>query len=147
MKISSKGEYGIRALFHLALHYGEGPIQSKEIAKEEAIPENYLDQLLIILRKAGLVKSRRGPQGGHFLARPPAQISLGEALAVLEGSTAPMACVEEGAKIDCPLAEACILRDIWRELKQATDRILDTTTLDDMCRSKLQREGLSMYYI
>ena len=71
MRISSKGEYGLRALFDLAQRYGEGPIQSHDIHLRQGIDENYLNQILIVLRKAGLIDSVRGPQGGHRLARPP----------------------------------------------------------------------------
>jgi Rrf2 family protein len=76
MRISSKGEYGLRALFDLAQRYGEGPIQSDDIAARQGIPANYLNQMLILLRRAGLIDSLRGPQGGHMLARSPEQINL-----------------------------------------------------------------------
>jgi len=71
MKISTRGEYGIRAMMELAQRYGEGYVQSSTIAEVRDVPENYLYQLLITLRKAGLIRSRRGPKGGHMLARPP----------------------------------------------------------------------------
>src|SRR4051794_22155275 len=76
VRISTKGDYGVRALVELAHHYGEGPVQSAEIAGRQGIPEPYLDQILTTMRRAGLIRSVRGPQGGHTLARPPAEIHL-----------------------------------------------------------------------
>jgi len=100
-----------------------------------------------MLRKAGLVTSKRGPQGGHSLARPPAQINLAEAVLALEGSTAPTACVDDNTIRKCPIAEQCALRQIWRQVKQATDTILENTTLEDLCRLQQELEGRLMYYI
>src|SRR3712207_4861160 len=85
MRLSIKGDYGVRALIDLAERTGQGPVQSEAIAKRQGISEAYLDQLLTQLRRAGLVRSVRGPRGGHELARSPEQITLDEALAALEG--------------------------------------------------------------
>jgi len=89
MHISSKGDYGIRALFDLAQHDGAGPVQSRDIHQRQAIDDDYLNQILLSLRKAGLIESIRGPQGGHQLARPPAQITVLDALQALEGPLLP----------------------------------------------------------
>ncbi|MFO7169688.1 MAG: Rrf2 family transcriptional regulator, partial [Chloroflexota bacterium] len=89
MRISSKGEYGLRAMLDLAQRYGEGPVQSRDIHLRQGVDENYLNQILILLRRAGLIESVRGPQGGHRLARPPTQISVLEALIALEGPLLP----------------------------------------------------------
>ena len=97
MRISSKGEYGLRALFDLAQRYGEGPVQSHDIHERQGIDENYLNQILILLRKAGLIESVRGPQGGHRLARPPAQITLLEMVTALEGPLLPGDSAREGS--------------------------------------------------
>ena len=85
MKIPMKVDYGVRALVELAGHYGERPLQTAEIASRQAIPEAYLDQLLTTLHKFGLIRSRRGPQGGHTLAKDPMDIDLGMVMATLEG--------------------------------------------------------------
>jgi Rrf2 family protein len=146
MRVSSKGDYGLRALFDLALHYGESPVQSADIAKRQDIPEAYLNQLLIILRRAGLIKSVRGPQGGHVLAREPGEIDLAEAIAALEGSSAPVDCVD-GSDVDCGMVARCVLRPIWQQVYDATDRILRSTSLADLCRSFRERQEKVMYYI
>src|SRR5512146_3236341 len=95
MKVSSRGEYGLRALYDLAEHYAQGAIPSADIARRQHIPPNYLNQLLIVLRRSGLISSERGRHGGHRLARPPQQITLSEAVQVLDGSTAPVDCVDD----------------------------------------------------
>lgn len=140
MKISTRGEYGLRALTELAMRYGEGPIQSAEIASRQEIPENYLNQLLISLRRGGLIRSLRGPQGGHLLSKPPTQITVAEAVAVLEGPTAPMPCVEDEENPDCQRITLCALRNLWLELKAATDSVLGSMTLDQLCHGQDERE-------
>lgn len=150
MRISSRSEYGTRALLELALRYGEGPIQSAEIAARQGIPENYLNQLLVTLRKGSFIRSLRGPQGGHLLARPPEEIDLGEVISVLDGSTAPMSCADMGVAIDCEFDSLCVLQDVWYRVKEAIDEVLNSTSLDDLCKSHREREQLSqglMYYI
>ncbi len=146
MKISSKGEYGLRALLDLAQHYGQAPVTSADIAARQRIPEAYLNQLLITLRKAGLVRSVRGPQGGHVLARSPARITLAEAVVALEGSFSPAEGLDAPAPPDEPL-EAGILREVWREVEAAIGEMLASLTLDDLCQRKLAREQQIMYYI
>lgn len=145
MRISSKGEYGLRALFDLALRYGMGPIRSREIAERQAIDENYLNQLLIQLRRAGLIQSQRGPQGGHLLARLPAEITLLEALRALEG---PIIDRSEGLE---PLHgdDAAVLGDIWQGLREAAETFLASMTLEDLIQRKGERarDGQTMYHI
>src|ERR1700680_4638252 len=97
MKVSTKGDYGIRALIELAVHYGEGTIKSAEIAARQRIPEPYLDQLLTTLRRAGFIRSVRGPQGGHELIREPSTIRMREVLGALEGSLNPIDCLDESS--------------------------------------------------
>jgi len=144
MRISSKGDYGVRALLDLALHYGQGPVRSREIAERQAIDEHYLNQLLIQLRRAGLVQSVRGPQGGHVLARPPAEITMRDALLALEG---PLVELAEGVQPSPQADEAAVLDSVWRGLRHAVDEFLAQQTLEDLAQRKRQREGNTMYYI
>lgn len=131
MKVSTRAEYGIRALIDLAQHIGEGPVQSHEIARRQGLPEPYLNQLLTTLRRAGLVQSKRGPSGGHMLARAPEGVTIGEAFLVLEGSVAPWMCVEE-EDAHCIYAPGCGLRPVWQAVKTATEDVLNRTTLADI---------------
>lgn len=128
MRVSSRGEYGLRALYDLAQHYTDGPVPSSDIAKRQSIPPNYLNQLLISLRRSGLIHSERGRNGGHYLARPPHEITLGEAVHVLDGTTAPKECVEDASVC----TDHCTYCDVWREVKSATDSILARKTLADV---------------
>ncbi|MBM3189767.1 MAG: Rrf2 family transcriptional regulator [Chloroflexi bacterium] len=139
MRISTKGEYGIRAMIELSCRHGQGYIQSSEIAGVREIPENYLYQLLITLRKAGLIRSRRGPQGGHMLARPPERISLVEVIVALEGPLDPVACVQEGITDMCPFCECCAVRDVWLEIASVTEAILRRTTFADLVLAEARK--------
>lgn len=146
MRISSKGDYGLRALFDLAQHYGEGPVQSDEIATRQGIPVNYLNQLLITMRRAGLIDSLRGPQGGHMLARRPETITLLDALNALEGPLLPSEPTREDLSLTQPDDHA-LIDTIWQELRGRIEQILAETSLDDLCQRKRQGSGNVMYYI
>jgi Rrf2 family protein len=146
MRISSKGEYGIRALFDLAQHYGQGMIQSDDIATRQGIPVNYLNQMLITLRKAGLIESQRGPQGGHILAREPEQITLLEALVALEGALILHDTTREDLSPAQP-EDGEFINEVWDELRTTIETTLHSITLEDLCQRKRQRTGHMMYYI
>jgi Rrf2 family protein len=147
MRITSRGEYGLRALLDLAQRYGSSvPVTVAEMAARQQIPEAYLNQLLIVLRKSGLVRSVRGPEGGHMLRRSPAQITLAEAVVALEGSISPAKGLDAPAGPGEPL-EAALLRDVWRQTEKAIRDVLESVTLEDLCQRKLAREQQTMYYI
>jgi len=134
MRISSRGEYGLRALIDLAQHYGEGPVPCADIATRQKIPRDYLNQLMLILRDAGFIQSLRGPGGGHWLARSPDEIQASEALAALEGSLDPRNCVDEAVAEVCTLSSQCGLRAMWLDLKSAVEEVLGSRTLADLCQ-------------
>jgi Rrf2 family protein len=123
-------DYGVRALVELAEQYGRKSIQTVEIANRQNIPEPYLEQLLTTLGKFGLVKSRRGPHGGHVLAKAPDEISLGMVMVGLEGSTAPLDCIAEPA--ECSLSSNCIQREVWKSVEDAVQGVLGSTTIADL---------------
>ena len=145
MKLSMKGDYGIRALTDLAEHYGEGQVQSRDIAERQEIPEPYLDQLLTILRKAGFINSRRGPQGGHMLARDPESISLSEVIGALEGSIATIGCLD--GTISCNFSGRCGQQEIWQLITESSQKILDSTSVGNLLERQKARQQRSMYYI
>ena len=133
MKISSRGEYGVRAMVALAHHYGSGPMSVAAVARASAVPPAYLEQLIGPLRKAGLVESKRGAQGGYQLSRPPASIRVGDVYRVMEGPVAPMDCVsEDPADQTCPLIEGCETRPVWLKVRDSIVEALDSTTLADL---------------
>jgi Rrf2 family protein len=141
MKISTKGEYGIRAMLYIAMQSERGrPVTSHEIADRQGIPEPYLRQILALLSKDRLVHSNRGPQGGHVLGRPASQISLRHILLILEGQTTP---IDQILALPCTIdvgSEHCVIREVFLEVKEAVDRILSSTTLHDLAAR--QREIL-----
>ena len=147
MKLSTKGRYVMRAMLNLALHYGEGPILLKEVAKRERISERYLEQIILPLKAAGLVNSTRGARGGFILAKPPSQIRLIEVMQVSEGLIALVECVSDPEV--CSHASVCVTRDIWSEMKKAMNGILESTTLQDLVERQREKEQpkARMYYI
>jgi Rrf2 family cysteine metabolism transcriptional repressor len=146
MRISSRGEYGLRALIDLAQRDDAGPIPSGDLAARQQIPEPYLNHLLLALRQAGLVRSVRGPQGGHELARRPESITLAEAVVALEGTYSPAENLDSPPEPGMPL-EAEILREVWRQVEAAIGEVLESITLEALCQRKLAREQQIMYYI
>lgn len=132
MRLSTKGRYGVTAMFDLAIKYGQGPVSIKEISKSQDISESYLEQLFALLRKSGLIKSVRGAQGGYILANDPADISVGDIIRVLEGSMAPTDCVIEDSPAHCAKSSTCVTRDIWLEIRDKINDVIDDITLANM---------------
>ena len=131
MKVSTKGDYGIRAIIELAHRYGDPkPTQSGEIAARQAIPESYLEQLLTTLRRAGFVRSVRGPQGGHILVRDPEALPVSEVIEALEGSILPIDCLDDSSA--CSKAGGCAQREMWQAVRQAILGVLESTTVADL---------------
>ena len=147
MKLSTRGRYGTRALLELALHQGEGPVLLKDISRRQQIPLQYLEHLITPLIAAGIVLSTRGPRGGVSLAKPPEEIRLSEVIQLLEGSIAPVECINNPGV--CSRSELCATRDIWGEMKKAMNGVLESTTLQDLVERQ-RRKGYPeevMYYI
>ncbi|MGI6706934.1 MAG: RrF2 family transcriptional regulator [Clostridia bacterium] len=149
MKLSTKGRYGVKAMFDLALHYGDGPIPLKNVAERQGISEPYLEQLISVLRKSGLVKSVRGAQGGYLLNMEPSQITVGDILKVLEGPVAPTECVIEDEPVECVKADYCVTRIIWEKVRDSINEVIDSITLQDMLEDykKINANNAYMYYI
>jgi Rrf2 family protein len=144
MRVSTKGDYGIRALVELAHRHGEGPVQSAEIARRQCIPEPYLDQLLTTLRRAGFIRSVRGPQGGHALLRPPSEICLADVIEALEGSLSPIACLDEA---NCTKPGVCAQREVWEQVRRATQQILASVSIADLAEKEREAVAAPRYYI
>jgi len=150
MKITKKGEYAMRALVDLALNYGRGMRQIQEIVREEVIPGKFLEQILVVLKNAGFIQSKRGIGGGYFLSKPPDEISLGEVIRLIDGPLAALECVSTD-HVNCPKEITCGIRSVMLDVTKATAEILDRVTLADVCnRTKGMTErkaGYLMYYI
>jgi Rrf2 family protein len=130
LKLSTRSRYGLRAAVELAAQYGKGPLQIRVIARRQQISAKYLEQLVAVLKLAGLVRSVRGPKGGYLLARPPAQISLYDVLKVLEGAVCIVECLEHESL--CPREPQCLTRPLWDEVNKAIVRVLQSTSLQDL---------------
>ena len=130
MKLSTRGRYGIHAMYDLAKHYGDGPQSIKLIAERQGIPEAYLEQLIAILRKEKLVISNRGAQGGYRLASEPAQMTVGQVLRALEGGLNLVDCLLE--EDSCGKTCACPSRVVWMKIRDGLNSIVDGITLQDM---------------
>ena len=137
MRLSTKGRYGVRAMFDLAMHSGEGAIALKSVAQREHISEKYLEHLFASLKKAGLIHSIRGAQGGYRLARSPEDITLGDIIRVLEGPIAPTECVvDDVGKEQCDRSSECIMRSVWCRVKDEINDTLDSYTLAQICEEQ-----------
>ncbi len=144
MKLSTKGEYASRAMLELALRYSDEPLHIREISAAQGIPERFLEQILLLLKRAGYLKSKKGPQGGYYLAKPPSRISVAEIIRVMDGPLAPIECVSVTAHVVCPYERACGLKGLWKETRDAVAAILERTTFADLVdRTKAVRQGIS----
>lgn len=132
MKVSTKGRYGLRLMLDLAQHYQNGMISLKEIARRQEISEKYLEQIIILLHKSGLIKSMRGSQGGYALAKAPEEITVGSVLNALEGPLIPVDCVLDGGH-SCPRSKECATLGLWERIAAAVSEIVDNTTLAQLC--------------
>ena len=139
MRFSAKGEYGVMAILELALNSGQGPVQVRNIATRQGIPVRFLEQVLSALKKAGLVESIRGSQGGYILARSSAEISLAQVLEAIDGPIRPMDCVSDEKTSLCCNAKDCVVKDVWEEVKVSIAGVLNSISLNDMCERKRKK--------
>ena len=146
VELSCKSEYAILALIELAAHYQLAePLQIRQIATKQNIPDRYLEQLLATLRRGGLVKSQRGSKGGYFLTREPRKITVFEILACLEGLDKIHGCEEEKKP---KTVESIIVEEIWQEARLAANSVLKKYTLADLCEQRNSHKQFDiMYYI
>jgi len=145
MRLSTKGRYGVRALVDIALNSDGGPVLLKDIARRQEISAQYLEHLVAPLIRAGILRSIRGAKGGITLAKPPEEISLSRVIEVLEGSVAPVECVDNPAL--CARSDECVTRDVWSDIKAAIMGVLESLTLKDlMDRQKAKAPSKSGTY-
>ena len=148
VQLSCKSEYALLALFELAQHYNTGePLQIKQLATQQDIPERYLEQLLATLRRCGLVRSQRGAKGGYLLGREPWTITLLEAIDAIEGSDSATKRKGNSAQA-ANTPERTLLHETWTEARSAAEAVLKKYTLQDLCDLRAQRQRANvMYYI
>ena len=152
MLLSQKCQYALRAVFEVAKRSGQGPIKIDAIANTQAIPARFLAAILNQLKHGGFVQSRRGSEGGYFLARTADSLSVGEIIRFVEGPVAPVACVTDTTTDTCPLRGSCVFMSMWKEAQKAMENVYDNTTFQDLIDREAQmaegnQECVSMYYI
>jgi Rrf2 family protein len=142
LSLSTKGEYGVRAMFEIARDYRKGPVSIKEISRRQGMSVSYLEQLLNRLRRAGLIKSQRGPGGGYVLVRKPGDISIGVILNALEGPVAITNCLDpRPGQPDCNLIEKCVTRLLWKSLGEKIEGFLARISLKDLLKEEVKLRG------
>lgn len=132
MRLSTKGRYGLMAMFELALEYNNGPIPLREIAERQSLSDSYLEQLFATLRKDGLINSVRGAQGGYMLAASPEKITVGNILRSLEGDLSPADCIDDTEVTECSKEDNCATKLVLLKIKKSIEEVVDSITLQTM---------------
>ena len=145
MNFTAKEDYGIRAIIDIAINRGDAPVQAKEIAGRQGIPEQFLEQLLATLRRSGIIRSIRGAGGGYDLARVASQISVGDILRALSGPIVPIRCVTESDMDRCDRQGTCGILDLWERLRTAISDVVDATTVQDLVDRQQRTRGAQSY--
>ena len=147
MRLSTKARYAARALVEVAVAYPDSTASVADIAEKQRISPKYLEHIMASLRSVGIVKAVRGMHGGYALARAPASITLKQVFRALEGSAAPVYCVDHPDS--CPMEGVCPTRDTWVEMKESIERVLEDTTVQDLLERREMKASSSapMYYI
>ena len=146
MHITYKGDYALKAILGLALHYDAGVVTIHDLAKRTDAPIKFLEQVLLDLKRAGFVESRRGKVGGYLLAKPPNRIRLGDVIRFIDGPVEPIACVEKGYS-GCNDIYQCVFRKIWQDVAVVTSKIVDNITLEDLANLINTQKGAAIYQI
>ncbi len=133
MRLSTRSRYAVRAMIDLALYETEGPVQRQDIAQRQDLSVHYLEQLLVLLRRAGLVESVRGPGGGYRLADRPDRIRVSAIILAVEGPIALAPC-QENPQPECPRMPLCAAHRLWRDVARQIEAALDAVTLADLCQ-------------
>jgi len=131
MRVTYKGDYALKAILDLALHYDLELVTGHDMAKRIDAPVKFLEQVLLDLKKGGFVESRRGNIGGYLLSRPPAKITIGEVLRFIDGPTEPISCVKEGYS-NCVDIRKCVFKKIWKKVSDATSGIIDNVNFQEL---------------
>lgn len=146
MRITYRGDYALKTVLDLALHYRNSPVTIHDLAKRADIPIKFLEQILLDLKRGGFVESRRGKVGGYLLAREPSEIKLGEVIRFVDGPIEPIACTEKKYS-GCNDLYKCVFRKIWQEVSSATSDIVDNITFEDLANQVKLKQEAPAYYI
>ena len=142
MQLSTKSRYGTRAVLDIARHGIKGPVTLNEISKRQEISKKYLGQIVNQLLTAGILESVRGPNGGYLLARPAKQLRLGMIIRALDGSLAPVRCVDNPT--NCHRTTTCVTREVWTQIKESVETVIDTISVADLLKRQEEVEALAL---
>lgn len=132
MLLPQKAQYALRALFELSLRYDEGPVKTSAIARAQVIPHRFLEAIMHQLRLGGFVDSKRGAEGGYYLARMPEDLTIGDVLRYVQGPLGPVECMAEADGPSCPLAPGCVFLPVWRQVRDAVEDIYNSVTFQTL---------------
>jgi Rrf2 family transcriptional regulator, cysteine metabolism repressor len=133
MRISHKTEYGILALLYITCNGEKGPVPVQTMAQELLIPRRFLEQIIAVFKKNGLVKSIRGPHGGYLMAKDPQTVTLAEVMNITEGPFQLWGCVKDKEHLYCSFENVCAVRGIWQEIQSSVERLLNSFNLKELC--------------
>lgn len=146
MKITYKGDYALKAVLDLALHYGREPVTIHEMARRIDAPVKFLEQVLLALKNGGFIESRRGKIGGYLLSKSPTRITVGDVVRFIDGPIEPISCVKKGYT-DCVDVYKCVFRNIWQNVFRATSDIIDNVTFEDLVSRSNSTQAAAAYSI
>jgi Rrf2 family protein len=146
MKITYKGDYALKTILDLALHYGKSPVTIPELARRADIPIKFLEQILLDLKRGGFVESRRGKVGGYLLAVHPSRIKVGDIIRFIDGPIEPIACVDKKYH-GCNDIYKCIFRNIWQQVAKNTSGVIDNITFEDLVKKISSLKSTLVYQI
>ncbi|HPD13952.1 MAG TPA: Rrf2 family transcriptional regulator [Planctomycetota bacterium] len=141
MFVSQKCQYAVRAVFELSKRYGAGPVRIADIAEAQAIPARFLEVILNQLKQAGFVVSQRGSRGGYALARPPAELAVGDVIRFIEGPVGPVVCAMGSSHNECPLYGGCVFLPMWERVRSAVSGVYDQTTFQSLVEQDARRSA------
>ena len=146
MRLTYKGDYALKTIFYLAIHYKENLITINELAKQLDIPIKFLEQILLGLKRGGFVESRRGKEGGYLLAKSPSRIRIGDVVRFIDGPIEPIGCIEKGYS-GCNDINGCVFRNIWKKVAKKTSEVVDSVTFADLVKQLKSKEKAVDYQI
>ena len=140
MMISTRGRYALRVMLDLAKDESGTYVPLDDIARREGMSEKYLESIIVVLSRAGLVRSARGAQGGYQLTKPPEEYTVGDILRTTEGSLAPVSCLEAGSGV-CEMERTCVTLEVWQQIEEAVNQVVDHITLADLVKRYHEKAG------
>jgi len=146
MRITYKGDYALKTILDLAIHYGDAPVTIHNLARRADIPLKFLEQILLDLKRGGFVESRRGKIGGYLLAKTPSRIKLGDVIRFIDGPVEPIACVGEEYK-RCNDLSSCVFRGIWQQITESTAKIVDNISFEDLVKTNKKKKDSNAVFV